>query len=98
MRGTWLVSLNPEDPLKRPEVRFGVGCLVALAAIAGSLVLVFLVAFALQPPAWVQVLIGVALIGGGAVLGLLVATALGGPEQPREGPRKLPEEEPGAGP
>jgi uncharacterized membrane protein len=86
------VTVEPEDPLKRPEVRFGVGCLVALAAIAGSLILVFLVAFALQPPAWVQVLLGVALIGGGAVLGLLVAKALGGPEADPAGPRKLPQD------
>ncbi|MQA99699.1 MAG: hypothetical protein GEU78_05315 [Actinobacteria bacterium] len=86
------MTVEPEDPLKRPEVRFGVGCLVALAAIAGSLILVFLVAFALQPPAWVQVLLGVALIAGGAVLGLLVAKALGGPEGGPAGPRKLPQD------
>jgi hypothetical protein len=84
------VSVNDQDPLGRPEVRFGVGCLVATAAIAGSLILVFLVAFALQPPAWVQVVLGVALIGGGAVLGLLVANALGSPRNERSGPRSVP--------
>lgn len=89
------MSVAPEDPLKRPEVRFGVGCLVALAAIAGSLILVFLVAFALQPPAWVQVLLGVALIGGGAVLGLLVAKALADPTRGPGGPRKLSDDDPG---
>jgi hypothetical protein len=84
-----LVSREPEDPLKRPEVVFGVGCLVALAAIAGSLILVFLVAFALQPPAWVQVLLGLALIGGGAVLGLIVAKSLSRSPRGAGGPRKL---------
>ena len=87
------VSVNNQDPLGRPEVRFGLGCLVATAAIAGSLILVFLVAFALQPPAWVQVLLGVALIGGGAVLGLLVANALGSSIQARSGPRRVPEDD-----
>lgn len=92
------MSVTPEDPLKRPEVRFGVGCLVALAAIAGSLILVFLVAFALQPPAWVQVLLGVALIGGGAVLGLLVAKALADPARGSGGPRKLSDDDRGTQP
>jgi hypothetical protein len=86
------MPVEPEDPLKRPEVLFGVGCLVALAAIAGSLILVFLVAFALQPPAWVQVLLGIALIGGGAVLGLVVAKALGMSPRGPGGPRKLPDD------
>ena len=84
--------MDEEDPLKRPEVRFGLGCLVATAAIAGSLILVFLVAFALQPPAWVQVVLGVALIGGGAVLGLLVANALGSGRRDPPRPRPVPEE------
>ena len=91
--------MEPDGQLRRPEVQFGVGCLVALAAIAGSLILVFLVAFALQPPAWVQVLLGVALIGGGAILGLLVAKALARPvpSEP-QGPRKLSDREgPGGG-
>lgn len=65
------------------------GCLVAAAAIAGSLILVFLVAFALQPPAWVQVVLGVALIGGGAVLGLLVANALAAGRRDQQGPRRI---------
>ena len=61
----------------RPEVRWTLGCLVAAAAISGLGILVLLVAIALQPPAWVQVLIGVALAAGGAFLAWLVASALG---------------------
>jgi hypothetical protein len=73
---------------------------VGLAAITGSLILVFLVTFALRPPGWVQVLLGVALVAGGAVLGWLVANALGhpGPPRPPGGPRRLPDsgsEDPG---
>jgi phosphate/sulfate permease len=61
-----------------PEVRWGVGCLVAFAAIIGTLVLVFLISFALEPPAWLQVVIGVALAVGGAFFAWLVASGLGG--------------------
>jgi phosphate/sulfate permease len=60
-----------------PEVRWTVGCLVASAAIVGSLVLVFLVVLALEPPTWAQVLIGVGLALGGATLAWLIAAALG---------------------
>jgi hypothetical protein len=67
-----------KDESLSPEVRWGLGCLVAFAAIVGSLVLVFLISFALEPPAWLQVAIGVGLVSGGAVLAWLVATALGG--------------------
>jgi phosphate/sulfate permease len=66
-----------KDPAIRPEVRWTLGCLVAAAAVAGLGILVLLVAIALQPPPWVQVLIGVALAGGGAFLAWLVASALG---------------------
>jgi hypothetical protein len=66
-----------EEVLTRPEVRWGVGCLVAAAAMVGVLALVFLVALVLQPPAWVQVVLGVGLGAGGLVLAWLVAAALG---------------------
>jgi phosphate/sulfate permease len=66
-----------DESAMRPEVRWTLGCLVAAAAVAGLGILVLLVAIALQPPPWVQVLIGVALAGGGAFLAWLVASALG---------------------
>ena len=60
-----------------PEVRWGVGILISSAAVIGILILVFLVALALTPPTWVQVLLGVGLAVGGAVFAWLIATALG---------------------
>jgi phosphate/sulfate permease len=71
------MSSDRDDAAMRPEVRWTLGCLVAAAAVAGLGILVLLVAIALQPPAWVQVLIGVALAMGGAFLAWLVASALG---------------------
>lgn len=60
-----------------PSFRWTVGCLVGSLAIAGSLILVTLVAIALQPPQWVQVVVGVGLALGGALLAWLIAIALG---------------------
>lgn len=67
---------GPEAPLP-PEVSWTLGCLVGSVATVGSLILVALVAIALEPPTWVQVLLGVALAIGGAILAWLVAAALG---------------------
>jgi hypothetical protein len=64
-----------EDEL-RPELRWTAGCLVAAAALVGTVILALLVALALQPPAWVQVVVGILLALGGGVLAWLVASAL----------------------
>jgi phosphate/sulfate permease len=61
----------------RTELRWGVGCLVGSAALTGMLILVLLVAATLQPPAWVQVIVGLALVAGGGLLTWLVVSALG---------------------
>jgi phosphate/sulfate permease len=50
----------------------------------GILILVLLVAVALSPPTWVQVLLGVALALGGAAFAWLVATALGQKESQQQ--------------
>ena len=52
-----------------------VGCAVGAAATIGIVILVFLVALALQPPAWVQILLGGVLAVGGAIFTWLVASA-----------------------
>jgi protein-S-isoprenylcysteine O-methyltransferase Ste14 len=71
----------PEEGASRPDVdsavQWGVGCLVATAALVGVALMVLLLAFYLQPPTWVQVVLGVVLAVGGALLAWLVATALG---------------------
>ena len=65
-----------KDPAGPDVVRWSVGCLVAAASTVGVVILVFLVSVALQPPVWLQVLLGVGLAAGGAVLAWLVASAL----------------------
>lgn len=65
------------DPLERPEVRWGLGCLLGSAAVIGLVILTFLVAFALEPPTWVQIAMGIGLVGAGGALTVLVALALG---------------------
>lgn len=52
-----------------------VGCAVGAAATIGIVILVFLVALALQPPAWVQIVLGGLLAVGGAIFTWLVASA-----------------------
>jgi hypothetical protein len=75
------------------EARWGIGCLVAAAALIGSLALVFVIAFVLEPPEWVQVLLGIGLVLEGALLAWLVASALGRTRgAARRGPRPLDEE------
>ena len=67
---------SSEQPLP-PELRWTVGCLVASLATVGIVILVFLVAIALSPPTWVQVLLGVGLVLGGGIFAWLIASALG---------------------
>lgn len=78
------------------QVRYTVGCLVGAAAMIGTLILVALIAIALQPPTWVQVALGVGLAAGGGALTWLVATALGRsrPRPDESGPRPVEEASP----
>ena len=75
----------PEGPPREAAVQWGVGCLVGGAALVGVVLLSALIAFAVQPPAWVQIVIGVVLALGGVLLTWLVATAWGrsSKDQPR---------------
>lgn len=61
-----------------------VGCAVGGAAMTGIVIFVFLVALALQPPIWVQILIGVSLALGGAVFAWLIASAWRSRDRERE--------------
>ena len=78
-------EIQPGEEQIGPAARWTVGCLVGAAAIVGSLMLVLLIALALQPPEWVQVAAGVLLAAGGALLAWVVATALGQSRRKRSG-------------
>ena len=71
------MKTRPQERGNPDVVRWSVGCLVASAATVGVVILVFLVAVALQPPIWAQIALGVGLAIGGAILAWLVASALG---------------------
>lgn len=64
---------NPEMP---PEVRWGLGCLVGGLALGGTLILVVIVALIVQPPQWLQVVLGVALAIGATSFAWLFSSAL----------------------
>lgn len=65
-----------KDPLDRPEVQWGVGCLLGATALVGLVIIALLIAIAVQPPDWVQVVTGIGLVLGGAALSWLIAAAL----------------------
>lgn len=71
------IRKEPSQQPMPPELRWTVGCLVASLATVGILILVFLVAIALSPPTWVQVVLGIGLAIGGAIFAWLIASALG---------------------
>ena len=69
-------SSEREEMTQRPDLgRWAVAFAVGGAATIGVVILVFLVALALQPPAWVQVVVGVVLAVGAAIFTWLVASA-----------------------
>lgn len=60
-----------------PEMRWVIGVIVGLTATIGLMILVAVVSFALEPPAWLQIVVGIILVGVGCLLSWLVASALG---------------------
>ena len=76
-KSTGPTERRPADASLSPEIRWTVGCLVGALATIGILILVALVAIALEPPTWVQVVLGAGLACGGAVFAWLIASALG---------------------
>ncbi len=67
---------DPVAPESSAVVRWAAAGIVAAAALLGSVVLVFLIALALQPPLWVQLVLAVAMAVGAVVFAWLVAAAL----------------------
>ena len=72
------------------EVRWGLGCLIAAAAMTGVVILLMYVAFTFDLPEWAQILLGVGLTLGGGLLTWLIFTATG---QSRPRPPTAPPEE-----
>ena len=76
-------SSEGQDVAERPDLgRWAVAFAVGGAATIGVVILVFLVALALQPPTWVQILVGVVLGVGAAIFTWLVASAWKPAERP----------------
>ncbi len=73
-------------PAGAPEpddvVRWVAAGVVAAAALLGLLILVAIVAYALQPPGWLQMVLGVAMAAGAAVFAWLLAAALRKDDRP----------------
>lgn len=80
-------SSQRPDRTQGPDLfRWFVAFAVGGAATIGVVILVFLVALALQPPTWVQILLGVVLAIGAAIFTWLVAKAWR-PDERAEPPR-----------
>ena len=67
---------SERDASMRPETRWVIGIVVGLTAMVGLMILVFMVSFALEPPPWLQVVMGILLVGVACLLTWLVASAL----------------------
>ncbi len=83
-------SRRGEEQTDNPDLlKWAVAMGVGGAATIGILILVFLVSLALQPPIWVQVVVGVILAVGAAIFTWLVAKAWTSPDRSEQsrGPR-----------
>ena len=79
------------EPDLRTGLHWGIGCLVGGAALGGTLILVLVIAFFIQPPVWLQVVVGVALAAGATLFTWLFTSALRKSDQAgrRTGPTGL---------
>lgn len=66
----------PVEPDLKTGIQWGIGCLVGAAALIGAGILVLLVSIAVEPPAWLQIVLGVALVGGAICFAWLFTMAL----------------------
>lgn len=72
-----LPERGPRDvPESGDFVRWIAAGIVATAALLGLVVLVAIIAYALQPPGWLQMVLGVVMAAGAAVFAWLLASAL----------------------
>ena len=75
------------EPDLRAGLQWGIGCLVGGAALGGTLILVLLVAIAVQPPVWVQIVLGVAMVVGTVAFTWLFTSALRRSQTPPRRPQ-----------
>jgi high-affinity Fe2+/Pb2+ permease len=68
-----------------PEARWVIGVVVGLTAMVGLMILVALISIALEPPAWLQIVMGIFLVAVACLLTWLVASALGQRDRLRSG-------------
>jgi hypothetical protein len=72
--------LPDRGPRAEPEsgdvMRWVAAGIVATAALLGLVVLVAIIAYALQPPGWLQMVLGVVMAAGAAMFAWLLASAL----------------------
>lgn len=68
--------MGHNDQLSR-EATWGVGCLVAAAAMTGIVILLMYVAFSFDLPIWAQIALGFGLTLLGGLLTWLIVSALG---------------------
>ena len=70
------VDREPSRAVSDSMVRWGFASFVAAVALAGFLILAAVIAVALEPPGWLQLVLGVLLAVGSAALAWLVASAI----------------------
>ncbi|MFN2593830.1 MAG: hypothetical protein ABR579_02945 [Actinomycetota bacterium] len=69
--------MSDDGPAKmRAETRWAISIAVGVLSLVGMLILVVLVSLALEPPTWVQILLGIGLVAGSLFMTFLVSTAL----------------------
>ena len=66
----------PGTPQADEVIRWVTAGFLAAAALLGLVVLVAILTFALQPPGWLQMVLGVLMVAGAVVFAWLVASAL----------------------
>jgi uncharacterized membrane protein YqjE len=74
--GVQVAGSSKREPKDDGLKSWGVAVLVASAALIGLVILVLVVAFALQPPAWAQILVGVLIVVGAVSFAWLLQAAL----------------------
>lgn len=71
-----LAERSAAEPQSEDVMRWVAAGIVAAAALLGLVVLVAMIVYALQPPGWLQMVLGVVMAAGAAFFAWLLASAL----------------------